>query len=79
MLAVLWQFLAEKLGDAGDESASDTGETSDERAGRFAGSLLDWSVHYSHGAAGSQQEAAREIAQIQEKAEILDDQDRHRT
>lgn len=72
MLALLWQFLADKLGN------SDDGQESDERAGRFTGSLLDWSVDYAHGATGSQQEATREIAQLQEKAELLDDNERYR-
>ncbi len=78
MLALLWQFLAEKLGNSDDGPASEDGQESDERAGRFTGSLLDWSVDYAHGATGSQQEAAQEIAQLQEKAELLDDSERYR-
>ena len=49
-------------------------EDADESSG-FAGSMLDWSVNYGHGATTGH-EASREIAQIQEKAELLDEQDR---
>ena len=45
---------------------------------QFAGSLLDWSVNYGHGPDGGRGEAAREMAQIQAKAELLDEQERHR-
>ncbi|WP_324663732.1 hypothetical protein [Haloarcula sediminis] len=57
---------------------SGDGEGSDDDDGQFAGSLLDWSVNYGHGPDGGRGEAAREMAQIQEKAELLDEQDRHR-
>ena len=43
---------------------------------RFAGSALDWSINYSHGVDDS--EAAREMARVQEQAEILDEQERYR-
>ena len=56
---------------SGDDSGSD-----DES--QFTGSLLDWSVNYGHGPDGGRGEAAREMAQIQEKAEVLDEQDQHR-
>jgi hypothetical protein len=65
----LVHYLAKKLGDDGD---------GDSDSGCFAGSLLDWSVNYSQGAAGSQREAAREIARIQAKAELLDDREHER-
>jgi len=44
----------------------------------FAGSVLDWSVNYGHGQNGGRREAAREMAQIQEKAEMLNEQEHHR-
>ena len=56
--------------------AGDDGESDDE--GQFTGSLLDWSVNYGHGPDGGRGEAAREMAQIREKAELLDEQDQHR-
>jgi hypothetical protein len=63
--------ITRKLGEDGDSDAGggDSGE--------FAGSMLDWSVNYGHGTAGDA-EAAREIAGIQEKAELLDDDERYR-
>ena len=54
----------------------DDGEDAEESSG-FAGSILDWSVNYGHGTA-THREANREIARIQEKAELLDAQERHR-
>jgi len=42
----------------------------------FAGSMLDRSIDYSHGVDDS--EAAREMARVQEQAEILDEQERYR-
>lgn len=56
--------------------SSDDGGSDD--GGQFTGSLLDWSVNYGHGPDGGRGEAAREMAEIQEKAEMLDEQDRHR-
>ncbi len=56
--------------------SGDDGDSDDD--GQFTGSLLDWSVNYGHGPDGGRGEAAREMAQIQEKAELLDEQDRHR-
>jgi hypothetical protein len=47
-------------------------------ASAFAGSLLDWSVNYGHGPDGGRGEAAREMAEIQAQAELLDEQDHHR-
>jgi hypothetical protein len=65
----LVHYLAKKLGDDGD---------GDSDSGRFVGSLLDWSVHYPHGPAGSRREAARERAQRKGKAGLLDDSERDR-
>jgi len=39
--------------------------------------VLDWSVNDSHGTA-SDAAASRELARIQEKAELLDGSDEHR-
>jgi hypothetical protein len=58
-------------------SGRDTDERSTTGDGT-AGSLLDWSVNYSHGPDGGRGEAAREIAQIQETADLLDEQEQHR-
>jgi len=55
-----------------------TGGDTDTERSDFAGSLLDWSINYGHGQDGGRQEAVREMAQIQEKAELLDEQDQHR-
>jgi len=55
-------YLATKLGDDGD---------GDGDSGGFAGSMLDWSVNYGHGTAGNA-DATREMARIQEKAELLE-------
>ncbi|MFC6757502.1 MULTISPECIES: hypothetical protein [Haloarcula] len=56
-------------------SGEDDGtESSDESS--FAGSMLDWSMYYGHD--GGRGEAAREMAQIQEKAEMLDEQEQFR-
>ena len=51
----------------------DGAEDANER-NEFAGSLLDWSVNYGHGPDGG--EAAREMARVLEKAELLDEQHR---
>ena len=61
---------------SGDDAEDADGESGDES--RFTGSLLDWSVNYGHGPDGGRGEAAREMARIQEKAEMLDEQDHHR-
>jgi hypothetical protein len=53
----------------------DGAKDADERS-EFAGSLLDWSVNYSHGPDGGRGEAAREMARVREKAELLDEQHR---
>ena len=50
----------------------DDADTESEKSG-FAGSTLDWSINYSHGVDNS--EAAREMAEIQEQADILDDEE----
>ena len=55
-----------------DEDADGSGDSA------FAASLLDWSVNYGHGPDGGRGEAAREMAQIQAKAERLDELDQHR-
>ena len=62
MFNLIVHYLAHKLGEDG---------------GGFAGSVLDWSVNYGHGTAGNV-EAAREMAAIQETAELLDDDERYR-
>jgi len=62
-----------KLLNATSNEDSESGSES-----RFTGSLLDWSVNYGHGPDGGRGEAAREMAQIQSKAELLDEQDQHR-
>ena len=69
MFNLIVHYLARKLGEDSDT------DSEDEDSGGFAGSALDWSVNYSHGTAGNA-EAAREMAQIQEKVELLDDDDR---
>jgi len=61
---------------SGDDS-EDADDGRDDGDG-VAGSLLDWSVDYGHGPDGGRGEAARELAQIQEKAELLAEQDRQR-
>ena len=71
MFNLIVHYLARKLGEDSDT------DSEDEDSGGFAGSALDWSVNYSHGTAGNA-EAAREIAGIQEKAEVLDEQERYR-
>ena len=71
MFNLIVHYLARKLGENGDA------EDGDEDSGGFVGSALDWSVNYGHGTAGDA-EAAREIAGIQEKAEVLDEQERYR-
>ena len=58
MFNIIVPYLVHRHGDDGD--------------GGHAGSLLDWSVDYGHGTAG-RAERARELAQIQERAEVLDD------
>ena len=74
MIGLLFRRLLKAVSGNSDEGASD-GSADD---GEFAGSLLDWSVNYGHGPDGGRGEAAREMAQIQEKAELLDEQDQHR-
>jgi len=69
MLTLIGQYIARSRGDDSDEQS--------EGQSGYAGSLLDWSVNYGHGTT-THHEAAREIAQIQEKAEILDRQDNYR-
>ena len=56
-----------------DAVTDDGAEDADERS-EFAGSLLDWSVDCGHGPDGG--EAARKMARVREKAELLDEQDR---
>ena len=70
------RLLLRRLLNALSGDDSDDGGSDDES--QFAGSLLDWSVNYGHGPDGGRGEAAREMAQIQEKAEMLDEQDHHR-
>jgi len=72
MSAMIGRLLARLL-NATSGNGSKSGSES-----QFAGSVLDWSVNYGHGPDGGRQEAAREIAQIQEKAEMLDEQEHHR-
>ena|GEM_PF-838342 len=74
MTRLLLRRLLEAISSDGTDSGSDD-ESSDDG---FAGSLLDWSVNYGHGPDGGRGEAAREMAQIQEQAEVLDEQDQHR-
>jgi hypothetical protein len=62
-------YLARKLGEDESDEESD--------GGGFAGSTLDWSVNYGHGTA-SNAHAARELASIQEQAELLDDEEQYR-
>ena len=59
-------------------SGGDSDGGGGDNEGQFTGSLLDWSVNYGHGPDGGRGEAAREMAQIQEKAEMLDEQDHYR-
>ncbi|MDS0283678.1 hypothetical protein [Haloarcula onubensis] len=70
---LLRRFLS---GTTGDDSGDASGDSGDDAG--FAGSVLDWSVNYGHGPDGGQQEAAREMAEIQATAERLEAQDRHR-
>ncbi|MBX0305161.1 hypothetical protein [Haloarcula salinisoli] len=58
---------------SGEDDGTEGGDES-----QFTGSLLDWSVNYGHGPDGGRGEAAREMAQIQEKAEMLDEQEQYR-
>ncbi|AJF26185.1 MULTISPECIES: hypothetical protein [Haloarcula] len=53
---------------AADAAADDSGS--------FAGSLLDASVNYSHGQ--SDRQASSEMAELQEEANRLAEQDQHR-
>ena len=71
MFNLIVHYLARKLGEDGDAEDGDGGGSG------FAGSMLDWSVNYGHGIAGDA-EAAREIAGIQEKAEVQDEKERYR-
>jgi len=73
MLSRIGRFVAGLLG--GDASDVADGDESDGHT--FAGSALDWSVDYSHEPTGSA-EASREMARVQEKAELLDAAERHR-
>ncbi|MDS0222004.1 hypothetical protein NDI54_11665 [Haloarcula sp. S1AR25-5A] len=57
-----------------DEREADTDGSDD--SGVFAGSVLDSSVNYSHGQRDAQ--AASEMAEIQDEANRLAEQDRHR-
>ena len=68
MFNIVVHYLAHRLGSDGDDGDEDGGH---------AGSLLDWSVNYGHGTA-SRTEEARELAQIQEKAEVLEETERDR-
>ncbi|MDS0259357.1 hypothetical protein NDI56_08135 [Haloarcula sp. S1CR25-12] len=74
MIGRLFQrFLNAVSGDSDEDRSDGSGDDS-----VFAGSLLDWSINYGHGPDGGRGEAAREMAQIQEKAELLDEQDHYR-
>jgi len=66
MFRALRKRLARLLGRESDGDSDDDGA--------FAGSVLDWSTNYAHGA--SDGEGARELAAIREKAETLEDQRR---
>ncbi|WP_262180932.1 hypothetical protein [Haloarcula laminariae] len=72
MIGRLYRRLREHVASGG------SGDAENGASGGFAGSMLDWSVNYSHGPDGGRGEAAREMAQIQAKAEMLDEQDRRR-
>ena len=54
------------------------GADSDGTRSDYAGSLLDWSVNYGHGLDGGRREAVREMSQLQERAEQLDEQAHYR-
>ena len=71
MFNLIVHYFARKLGEDGEN------EDGESHGGGFAGSVLDWSVNYGHGTGGNA-EAAREMAGIQEKAEVLDEQDQYR-
>ncbi|GCF13110.1 hypothetical protein Harman_10450 [Haloarcula mannanilytica] len=74
MRNVVSRVLTWLTGADADESAVETDGSDD--SGVFAGSLLDSSVNYSHGQSDAQ--AASEVAAIQDEAERLAEQDRHR-
>jgi len=72
------RLLLRRLLEAISIDSTDSGSDGESGDDRFTGSLLDWSVNYGHGPDGGRGEAAREMAQIQEKAAVLDEQDQHR-
>jgi len=59
----------------GSDSQSGEADTADDYTG-FAGSLLDASVNHGHGQGDPQ--AASEMAELQEEATRLAEQDQHR-
>ncbi|AQL41477.1 hypothetical protein BV210_01550 [Halorientalis sp. IM1011] len=70
MLRGALQWLGARLGrdESDDEDESDDS--------RFVPSVLDASVRYAHG--GSNTGLESEMAQIEEKAQVLEDEDRKR-
>ena len=65
---VAWLSRRSDRSGAADAAADDSGS--------FAGSLLDASVNYSHGQ--SDRQASSEMAELQEEANRLAEQDQHR-
>lgn len=70
MLKRIGQYLAELL-DGSDSRTADSDRT-------FTGSMLDWSVNYAEGGGQSQAEGAKEIANLQEKSRVLEEEGKHR-
>ncbi|SEO93111.1 hypothetical protein SAMN05216388_102362 [Halorientalis persicus] len=65
------QWLGERLGHT---DSADGGDSDGSNGSRFVPSVLDASVRYAHG--GSRTGLESEIAQMEEKARVLDDQRR---
>jgi len=70
MLRGALQWLGARLGRDGSDEADESDDS------RFVPSVLDASVRYAHG--GSNTGLESEMAQIEEKVRVLEDEDRQR-